>query len=172
MHPALYSLAAAAQNTFIWSEHIGKVITTALLSMVPAFEGRYAISVGLAIGMPVVFTYLLAFVFSTLPMPFIMWLLRPILKWLYSLPIRPLQRFAAWVENRSMRKSKEVDTKGLLGLFLFVAIPLPGTGVWTGTAIATLLEMNRKQAGIVIVLGNMVACLIMTLLTTGVLSFF
>ena len=140
--------------------------------MVPAFEGRYAISVGLAIGMPVVFTYLLAFVFSTLPMPFIMWLLRPILKWLYSLPIRPLQRFAAWVENRSMRKSKEVDTKGLLGLFLFVAIPLPGTGVWTGTAIATLLEMNRKQAGIVIVLGNMVACLIMTLLTTGVLSFF
>ena len=140
--------------------------------MVPAFEGRYAISVGLAIGMPVVFTYLLAFVFSTLPMPFIMWLLRPILKWLYSLPIRPLQRFAAWVENRSMRKSKEVDTKGLLGLFLFVAIPLPGTGVWTGTAIATLLEMNRKQAGIVIVLGNLVACLIMTLLTTGVLSFF
>ena len=62
-------------NEFIWSEHIGKIVTTALLSMLPAFEGRYAVSVGMAIGMPVVGTFLLALVFSTLPMPFVFWLL-------------------------------------------------------------------------------------------------
>ena len=157
---------------FVFSEHIGKVVTTALLSMVPTFEGRYAISVGLAIGMPLVFTFLLAFVFSTIPMPFIFWFLKPILKWLYTLPIKPLQKFAAWVENRSRKKAESVDTKGLLGLFLFVAVPLPGTGVWTGSAIATLLNMNKRHAMLAIVLGNAAACLIMTLLTTGVLSFF
>ncbi|MEG2388917.1 MAG: small multi-drug export protein, partial [Clostridia bacterium] len=118
-------------TAFIWSEHLGKIATTALLSMVPTFEGRYAISVGMSIGMPMVFTFLLALVFSTLPMPFIFWFLKPILKWLYALPIKPLQKFAAWVERRSLKKGSQMDTTGLLSLFVFVAVPLPGTGVWT-----------------------------------------
>lgn len=157
---------------FVWAEHIGEIVTTALLSMVPTFEGRYAISVGLAMGMPVIFTYLLALVFSTLPMPFIFWLLKPILKWMYTLPIPPLKKFAAWVERRSLRKGEKMDAGGLVGLFVFVALPIPGTGVWTGSAIATLLNMKKSHAMTAVVLGNMVACLIMTLLTTGVLHFF
>ena len=159
-------------SAFVFSEHIGQIITTALLSMVPTFEGRYAVSVGMAIGMPVVFTYFLALVFSTLPMPFIFLLLKPVLSWIYTLPIGFLKKFAAWVEARSLRKSKSVDAGGLFALFLFVAIPLPGTGVWTGSAIATLLSMKKSHAMLSILLGNVVACLIMTLLTGGVLSFF
>ncbi len=162
----------AAQQTFVWSEHIGKIITTALLSMVPTFEGRYALTVGLAMGMPFVFTFLLAFIMSTLPMPFIYWLLKPILKWLYTLPIKPLQRFAAWVENRAERKSKGMDAGSLFALFVFVAVPLPGTGVWTGSAIATLLKMDVKKSMIAIVLGNLVACTIMALAATGVIHLF
>ena len=65
-----------------------------------------------------------------------------------------------------------MDAGGLLGLFVFVALPIPGTGVWTGSAIATLLNMKKSHAMVAVVLGNMVACLIMTLLTTGVLHFF
>ncbi|MEF9895519.1 MAG: small multi-drug export protein [Clostridia bacterium] len=159
-------------TAFIWSEHLGKIATTALLSMVPTFEGRYAISVGMSIGMPMVFTFLLALVFSTLPMPFIFWFLKPILKWLYALPIKPLQKFAAWVERRSLKKGSQMDTTGLLSLFVFVAVPLPGTGVWTGSAIATLLNMKKSHSMVAIFLGNVVACLIMTLLTSGVLHFF
>lgn len=159
-------------SEFIWSEHIGKIVTTALLSMLPAFEGRYAVGVGMAIGMPAVFTFLLALVFSTLPMPFVFWLLKPILRWMYALPIGFIRKLAAWVERRSLRKGEKVDTGSLLGLFLFVAVPLPGTGVWTGSAIATLLNMKKSHAMAAIFLGNVAACLIMTLVSTGVLHFF
>ena len=75
-----------------------------------------------------------------------------------------MRKFAAWVDARAERKSKEADKKGMLGLFLFVAVPLPGTGVWTGCAIASLLKMNKKQAALAIFLGNVAACLTMTVL--------
>ena len=91
-------------------------------------------------------------------------LLRPVLDWMYTWPIGFVRKFAAWVDARAERKSKEMDKKGLLGLFLFVAVPLPGTGVWTGCAIASLLKMNKKQAALAIFLGNVAACLIMTVL--------
>lgn len=163
-------LLTAAAQPFIWSENLSKVVTTALLSMVPAFEGRYAVNVGLAVGMPLAFTFVLAFCFSTLPLPFIFWLLKPILKWFYTLPYRPVQRFAAWVENRAARKAKEMGKAGMLALFLFVAVPLPGTGVWTGSAIATLLGMDVKKSMLAVVLGNLAACTIMTLAGYGVSS--
>lgn len=159
-------------SVFVWTEHLGEVVTTALLSMVPMFEGRYAVVTGLAIGMPKLFTFLLALVFSSLPIPFIFWFLKPILKWLYGLPIGFIRKFAAWVERRSQKKANEVDAKGLLGLFLFVAVPLPGTGVWSGTAIATLLEMKKSHAALAILAGNFVACLLMAALGIGVTSLF
>lgn len=158
------------QEAFIWSEHIWEVVSTAFLSMVPMFEGRYAVATGIAMGMPPVYTYLLALLFSTIPMPLIMWLFRPILRWLYTLPIKPLQKFAAWVDRRAEKGAGKVSKAGFIGLYLFVAAPLPGTGVWTGSAVATILEMDRKRAAIAIVLGNMTAILIMTLIATGVVT--
>ena len=163
-------LTAAEAAPFVFSEHMREILLTAFLSMVPMFEGRYALSVGMGMGMPPVFSYFLALIFSTLPMPFIMLLLKPILRWLYTLPVKPLRKFAAWVEKRSLKKAETVDAKGLLALFLFVAIPLPGTGVWTGTAISTLLDMKRGHSALVIFLGNVTACLIMALATYGVIS--
>lgn len=159
-------------DVFIWSEHIWEVITTALLSMVPMFEGRYAISTGMAMGMPWMFTFILAFIFSTIPMPLIMWLLKPILKWLYTIQWKPIQRFAAWVDRRTARKAEKMESGALFALFVFVAVPLPGTGVWTGSAIATVLNMKKGPAMIAVVLGNLVACSIMLMLTMGVFSIF
>ena len=157
----------AASSRFVASEHMGKLISTALLSMVPLFEGRYAVSTSILMGVPAGFAFLLALVFSTIPMPLILLLLRPVLDWFYTLPIPPVRKFAAWVENRSRRKQEKMQQekgKGiraklrgkvsdgfldLLGLYIFVAVPLPGTGVWTGSAIATLFEMPRGKAAIV-----------------------
>ena len=171
-----------------------KVASIALLSMVPAFEGRYALSAGIALGMPKAFTFILAFVCSTIPLIAVFLLLRPILDWLYALPdkavkgsfwhrtkrrrrlyrktVRILHRFAQWVHDRSMKHAKGMDKKGLAGLFTFVAVPLPGTGVWTGSAIAVLLEMKPRHAIPVIIVGNLCACTIMFLATTGVISLF
>ena len=175
-------LAAAG---FVWQDHIREIALTAFLSMVPMFEGRYAILTTVKMGMPSLFVYLLAFFFSSLPMPFILLLLRKALDWFYTLPIKPVRRFAAWLERRAARKHESMKQDGLKGkisrrfnaemaelaaLYLFVAVPAPGTGVWMGSAIATLFEMPRLKSAITILLGNMTACLLTTLITTGALA--
>lgn len=169
--------------------NLSQILFIAFLSMVPTFEGRYAVVAAIGTGMPTLFAYLLAFICSSIPVPLIMLLLRPILNWLYTLPIKPVKKFAAWLEHRADRKradmvsSKKGGVKGwlskhvsaesveLFGLYVFVALPLPGTGGWTGTLIATLFDMPRLKSFAAIVLGNATACLITTLATTGVLSF-
>ena len=191
-HPILNSsrLLEAVNGAFVWQEHMSKVVATALLSMVPTFEGRYAVVTSIAMGVPAGFAYCLAFVASSIPMPFILLLLRPIIDWFYTLPIKPVQRFAAWLERRSTRKREKMnadqrtglmswlgkhlsaDALELVALYLFVALPLPGTGVWTGSAVATLFEMPRVKSGVVILLGNATACLITMLATTGVIHIF
>ena len=183
-------LLSAAENSFVVSENLAKVLSTALLSMVPTYEGRYAVPVMLGLGMPPLFAYLLAAVCSTIPMPFILLLLRPVLDWFYTLPIKPVRRFAAWLEKRSARKREKMHAKKssgirgwlqgrvsqetieLLGLYIFVALPLPGTGCWTGSAIATLFEIPRLKSAIVILLGNFTACAITLFATMGVSSIF
>ena len=175
-------LMAATEGNFVWQEHTGKIVTTILLSMVPTFEGRYAVTVAHGMGMPALFSYLLALIASSIPVPFIMLLLRPLLDWFYTLPIKPVRAFAAWLERHAGHKRESMNAKNgkglrgrfsaetaeLLALYLFVAIPLPGTGVWTGSAIATLFEMPRGKSIIAILLGNVTACAIMVLLTGGV----
>ena len=177
-------MSAAAEGGFVWREHLGKIALTALLSMVPMFEGRYAVTAAVGMGMPPVFAYLLALIASCLPVPFILLLLRRVLDWVYTLPIPPARKFAAWLERRAQRKRAGMEdqkadglasrfneeTAALIGLFLFVAAPLPGTGVWMGSAIATLFDMPRGKSAAVILLGNAVACLITTLVTTGVVA--
>ena len=177
----LAPLMDVAKQPFIWQEHTRKILLTALLSMVPMFEGRYAVTVMLGLGMPPVFAYLLAVIASYLPVPFILLLLRPVLDWFYTLPIKPVRAFAAWLERRAARKRAgmhdkknrsrfSAETAELLGLYLFVALPVPGTGVWMGSAIATLFEMPLLKSAVVILLGNMTACLLTTLITTGAIA--
>ena len=181
MNDHTFRLMEMASQPFVWQEHTRKIVLTALLSMVPMFEGRYAVTVMLGLGMPPVFAYLLAVTASYLPVPFILLLLRPVLDWFYTLPIKPVRAFAAWLERRAARKRAgmhdrknksrfSAETAELLGLYLFVALPVPGTGVWTGSAIATLFEMPRGKAALAILLGNATACMITTLATTGVLA--
>ena len=188
--PDSVRLIEAAQGKFVASQNVQKLIITGLMSMIPTFEGRYAVTVMLGMGMPAGFAYLFALFCSSIPIPIILLLLRPVLDWFYTLPIKPVRAFAAWLERRSARKKEKMNAQSgsgirgklkgkisqeameLLGLYVFVALPLPGTGVWTGSAIATLFEMPRLKSGIVILLGNATACAIMTLAARGVISIF
>ena len=180
-------LLAAAEN-FVWREQLGKIVSTALLSMVPTFEGRYAVIVMIGLGIPAAFAFVLAVLCSTLPVPFILWLLRPVLDWFYTLPIKPVRKFAAWLERRSASKREKMhdengkgvkgwrrshvsaETMELILLYIFVAVPLAGTGCWTGSAIATLFDMPKGKSIVVILLGNITACAIMTMAAAGVIS--
>ncbi len=184
-----YLLLNTISQTFVWNDHMRDIIITCLLSMVPTYEGRYAVPLMLKMGMPTFWAFLLAVVFSTLPMPFILLLLRPVLDWFYTLPIRPVRRFAAWLERHSEKKRVKMqadsdkglrgrlrgrvseETIELIGLYIFVALPLPGTGAWTGSAIATLFKMNRPKAALAIFLGNVTAVGLMTAISCGAISF-
>ena len=142
-----------------WLRAAGTVLG---MSMLPVLEVKAAIPVGLAMGLPLWETFFIALLGSCIPVPFILLLLRPFFHWCKGRPF--FHRLAEKLEGRFQKKSGGVRRYSLLGLFLFVAVPLPGTGVWTGSAIATLLKMNKKQAALAIFLGNVAACLIMTVL--------
>ena len=190
LSPRGMQLLTAAAEQLIWKEKQVEIILTALLSMVPMYEGRYAVPVMLGLGLPAVFTWLLAGICSSVPMPVILLLLRPVLDWFYTLPIKPVRAFAAWLEKRSARKREKMhanqggglrgklrgkvsqETLELLGLYIFVALPLPGTGCWTGSAIATLFEMPRLKSAIAIFFGNLTACGVTTLISLGAFSIF
>lgn len=183
-------LLSAAAEGFVWTQNLSKVLVTAVLSMVPMYEGRYAVPIMIELGMPSAAAWLLAALCSTLPMPFILLLLRPVLDWFYTLPIKPVRAFAEWLERRSekkrlkmnanqekglrgwLRKHVSAETIELVGLYIFVALPLPGTGCWTGSAIAALFHMPRLKSAVAILLGNLTACGITTLMTLGAINIF
>lgn len=159
------------QTAFVWSEHLREIAWAALASLVPMFEGRYAIAIMVGMGMPLVFSYLLAFICSSVPMPFILWLYLPVVHWIQRLPyawLGWLKKFCSWLDARAHSKASKMNTVGYLGLFLFVAIPLPGTGVWTGSLIAAVFGLNRWKSALAILLGNAVACALMAFFGLGI----
>lgn len=139
----------------------GKAVTTFLISMIPVVELRGAIPYGIASGVEPWLACLLSVVGNMLPVPFILLFIRKILQWMKRYP--RLGRIAHKLEARAERKSGTVRKSELIGLCVFVAIPLPGTGAWTGALIAALMEMRLKRALPTILLGVLIAALIVTL---------
>ena len=139
-----------------WLRAAGTVLG---MSMLPVLEVKAAIPVGLALGLPLWETFFIALLGSCIPVPFILLLLRPFFHWCKGRPF--FHRLAEKLEGRFQKKSGGVRRYSLLGLFLFVAIPLPTTGVWTGSGIAAMLDLRIRHALPVIVAGNAVAALLM-----------
>ena len=141
-----------------------------LISMVPIIELRGAIPIGLGMGLPVLPTYLLCVLGNMIPVPFIYLFARKFLIWGYHKPlIGPICRFCINKGEKGGRALEAKAGKGLtVALLLFVGIPLPGTGAWTGALIAAVLNMRLKRAVPVILLGVVIAGCIITLLTYGV----
>lgn len=148
-------------------DNIGSYLLVVLISALPVVELKGAIPFGLACGLGLWETFVCALIGSCLPAPFIMLLIRRFLKWAGGCKIKWLNRFAAYLENKIQRKSngKHFRTSALVGLFVFVAIPLPSTGVWTGSMIAGALDLRLKHAIPAVVLGNLIAGLIILLMS-------
>ena len=144
------------------------------VSMVPLIELRGAIPIGLGMGLPILPTYLVCVVGNMIPVPFIYLFARKFLIWGYHKPlIGPICRFCINKGEKGGRALEAKAGRGLtLALLLFVGIPLPGTGAWTGALIAAVLNMRLKRAVPVIFLGVIIAGCIITLLTHGVTLLF
>lgn len=144
------------------------VLLTALLAMAPISELRGAIPFGLAQDIPPIALYVLCVVANMLPVPFIILFVRKIFAWMQRLGGKP-QKAADWLISRGLKKSMLYKKYETLGLFILVAIPLPGTGAWTGALVAALLGLRMKFALPAIGGGVAAAGVIVLLVCQGVI---
>ncbi len=161
-------IATSLVNTLSgWGVH--PQIITVLISMIPLLELRGSIIVaGGILKLPFFQTFIAAIIGNMLPIPFILLFIRKIFDWMKKVP--KINKFPDWIENKAMKKSDQIEKYGYLGLLLFVAIPLPGTGAWTGALLAVLLNMKPVKSLFFIFLGVFVAGLIMSLLSFGIIQ--
>ena len=141
-----------------------KILTTLCLAMVPVIELRGSIPMGLSYGLSPWLACLLSVIGNMLPVPFILLFIRKILQWMKRYP--RLGRIAEKLERRAANKSGRVRKSEFIGLCILVAIPLPGTGAWTGALVAALMEMRLKRALPAIFLGVLIAAAIVTTVAT------
>lgn len=151
-----------------------KYLGVAFISMVPLIELRGAIPVGVGIGLPLLPTYVLAVVCNMIPVPIIFFFARKVLEWGARLPhVGGFFRFFLEKGHKGGEKLKKAagNGKGLfVALLLFVGIPLPGTGAWTGTLAASLLDMDFKESVAACMLGVLLAGVIMGVVSTGLFT--
>ena len=148
----------------------GKDFALFIISMIPFIELRGSIIFGAAMGIPWQHTFLVSFLGNILPVPFLILLARPIFAWLKT--TRLLAGFTQKVEDRLMKRADKVTVQkySAVGLFLFVAIPLPGTGAWSGSLIAALLDVKMRYALPAVIAGVFAAGVIMTVASYGLLG--
>ena len=153
----------------IWNSLFGKLFMTFLISMVPVLELRGAIPIGVAHGLDYRAAIAVSVVGNLVPVPFIVLFIRKIFAWLRTKSER-LNAFVTRMEQRALKKSDTVRRARFWGLFLFVAIPLPGTGAWTGTLAGSILDMKFKDVVKACMGGVLLAGIIMGLASAGLLG--
>ena len=150
---------------------VGEFCFTILVSMIPVVELRGGIPFGVARGLPVWAAYLAAIIGNFLPAPFIIVYIRRIFQWMRRrIPV--LNHLVDKLEKKAHLKGQKVTKYKYLGLALFVAIPLPGTGAWTGARAAAFLDMPLRKALPSIAAGILTAGIAISILTFGVASLF
>ena len=145
---------------------LGKWIATIIISMVPVIELRGGIPYGVGFGLPYWEAFIAAFIGNMIPIPFILLLLRRIFAWLKTYD--KTRGLVEKLEQRAHLKGEKVAKYRNIGLFILVAIPLPGTGAWTGALVASVLDIRMKKALPIIALGVLTAGLIVLLISHGV----
>ena len=151
-----------------FTDKLPKPLIILIISMIPILELRGSILAAGLMKMDFLPTFLAAVIGNLLPIPFILIFITKILSWMKT--TKHFGKVALKLENKAMGKSDQIKKYGKFGLFLFVAIPLPGTGAWTGSLIAALLGFKTREAFPWIVLGVLTAGLIMSLIAFGILK--
>lgn len=140
--------------------------------MVPIVELRGAIPIGVAFGLPILPCYIIAVLGNMVPVPFIYFFARKLLVW--GSDKKVIGRFFRFCLEKGQRGGEKLKAKAGRGLFLalmlFVGIPLPGTGAWTGTLAASILDFGFKKSVIAVTLGVLIAGVIMGAGSSGILA--
>ncbi len=141
-------------------------LVVALISMIPLLELRGSILVaGILLKTQWLPTYAAAVIGNMIPIPFILLFIKVIFNFMRK--IKGIQKFPEWCEKKALKHTDQIEKYGYFGLYLFVAIPLPGTGAWTGSLLAVLMGMDFKKSLLAILCGVMTAGLIMSVIAYG-----
>ena len=157
--------------TWLTDAFFGQMTFTALVSMIPVIELRGGIPFGVALGLTHWEAWLAAVIGNMIPLPFIIVYIRRIFQWLRR-NIPRLDRFVDKLETKAHLNGRKVTKYKYLGLMIFVAIPLPGTGGWAGALVAAFLDMPLRRAIPTLFLGVLIAGFLVTGITFGFTSIF
>ena len=154
----------------IFGVNAGKVIGIFFISLLPVIELRGSIPIGYYQGLPWYTNMITSIIGNILPVPFILLFVVKVFEFMKKRNI--MVNVIEKIEKRAMSRSESIANKEFLGLMLFVAIPFPGTGAWTGALIAALLQFDRKKSFVYIFIGVLIAASLVTLGVYGVIGSF
>ena len=160
------SLAVWFANTL--GKYVSREIVIFIISMIPILELRGGLLVSKLLDVSITTAIPICIIGNIIPIPFILLFIKQIFKWMKKIKI--FRGLIEKLENRAMSRSDSIKKYEFWGLVLFVGIPLPGTGAWTGSLIAALLEIDFKKAILAELLGIAIATVIMSIVSYGLLG--
>ena len=145
--------------------NINKDIVVFIISMMPILELRGGLLAASILNISLVKGLIICIIGNVLPIPFALLLI----EYIFNLfeKFKPTKKIVKWLKNKAMKKSDSIKKYGYVGLILFVGIPLPGTGAWTGSLLAVLLNLDKKKSFVCILAGVFLASVIMTIISYG-----
>lgn len=160
------TLAQTMVNSF--QDKIPEELIVFIISLLPVLELRGGLIAASLLGVDFIPAFIISYVANMLPIPFILLFIRKIFQFLRDK--RFFGKIILKLEEKSAKKSESVKKYGRWGLLIFVAVPFPGTGGWTGALIAALMDMRMKYATPIIALGVLIAGVIMSIISYGIPS--
>lgn len=147
---------------------ISKEVVVFIISLMPILELRGGLIAATLLKIPYFKALFICIIGNLLPIPFVLLFLEMIFnlmeKW------KPTKKVVSWLHKKGNSKRGQIDKYGYLGLVLFVGIPLPGTGAWTGSLVAILLGLDKKKSFICIIIGVLLAAAIMSIVSYGIIG--
>lgn len=156
----------AAYFVDLFQNKIPEELIVFIISLFPILELRGGMIAASLLGLDLIPSFIICYIANMIPIPFILLFIRKIFQFLRDKPF--FGKVIEKLEIRSMRKSDTIQKYGKWGLLLFVAIPLPGTGGWTGALVAALLDMRVRTSTLVIAVGVFIAGVIMSVISYGI----
>ncbi|MBE6619188.1 MAG: small multi-drug export protein [Ruminococcaceae bacterium] len=151
-------------------ETVGEELCVMFCSMIPIIELRGAIPLGAALGLPWWQNYILAVVGNMIPVPFILLFIKKIIAWMTVCRVKFFRKFALWLTKKADKNRDKIEKYSFWGVCLFVAVPLPVTGAWTGSLVAATIDMKFWKAMLSCLFGVMIAGVVMSLASYGVVA--
>lgn len=148
----------------------GKELIVFIISILPILELRGGLIAASLLNVSPLTGYIVSIIGNTLPVPFILLFINKILDWMGKSKIKWMNKLSKWLDKKARKHKDSIEKYGYLGLTLFVGVPLPGTGAWTGCLAASVLNMEKKKSFISIMLGIIMASIIMMLISYGLLK--